>query len=78
MRMVDEIEALRQAREAARTYAAVTQDMVEFLDRASAVPSPEQEAEYAALLGREELQLKQRQDALHALGLVVRSLEAKD
>jgi hypothetical protein len=76
--MVDEIEALRQAREAARSYAAVTQDMVEFLDRTSAVPDPEQEAEYAALLGREELQFKQRQDTLHALGLVVRSLEAKE
>jgi hypothetical protein len=76
--MVDEIEALRRARAAARSYAAVTQDMVEFLDRTSAVPTPEQEAEYAALLGREELQLKERQEALHALGLVVRSLEAKE
>ncbi|GII21811.1 hypothetical protein [Planosporangium mesophilum] len=76
--MVDEIESLRRARAAARSYAAVTQDMVEFLDRTSAVPSPEQEAEYAALLGREELQLKERQEALHALGLVVRSLEAKE
>jgi hypothetical protein len=76
--MVDEIEALRRAREAARAYAAATQDMVDFLDRTSAVPDPQQEAEYAALLGIEELQLKQRQDALHALGLVVRSLEAKE
>ncbi|MCW2639953.1 MAG: hypothetical protein JWP76_2259 [Dactylosporangium sp.] len=76
--MVDEIEALRRAREAARAYVAATQDMVDFLDRTSAVPDPQQEAEYAALLGIEELQLKQRQDALHALGLVVRSLEAKE
>jgi hypothetical protein len=76
--MVNEIEALRRAREAARAYAAATQDMVDFLDRTSAVPDPQQEAEYAALLGIEELQLKQRQDALHALGLVVRSLEAKE
>jgi hypothetical protein len=76
--MVDEIEALRRAREAARAYVAATQDMVDFLDRTSAVPDPQQQAEYAALLGIEELQLKQRQDALHALGLVVRSLEAKE
>jgi hypothetical protein len=76
--MVDEIEALRRAREAARAYVAATQDMVDFLDRTSAVPDPQQEAEYAALLGIEELQLKQRQDALHELGLVVRSLEAKE
>lgn len=73
--MVDEVDALHQAREAARRYAAVAREMVEFLDRTSAVFTPEQEAEYAALLGREELQYKERQAALHALGLVVRSLE---
>jgi hypothetical protein len=72
--MVDEIEALRRAREAARAYVAASQDMVEFLDRASVVPDPAQEAEYAALLGVEELQRKQREDALRELGLVVRSV----
>jgi hypothetical protein len=72
--MVDEIEALRRAREAARAYVAASQDMVEFLDRTSAVPDPQQEAEYAALLGIEELQRKQREDALRELGLVVRSV----
>jgi hypothetical protein len=72
--MVDEIEALRRAREAARAYVAATQDMVEFLDQTSAVPDPQQEAEYAALLGIEEAQRKQRQDALRELGLVVRSV----
>ncbi|MGC9665626.1 hypothetical protein ACNTMW_03610 [Planosporangium sp. 12N6] len=76
--MTDEIEALHRAREAARRYTTVTREMVEFLDRLSAVPAPEQEAEYAALLGREELQRKERQDALHDLGLVVRSLEARE
>jgi hypothetical protein len=72
--MVDEIEALRRAREAARAYVAASQDMVEFLDRTSAVPDPAQEAEYATLLGIEELQRKQREDALRELGLVVRSV----
>jgi hypothetical protein len=72
--MVDEIEALRRAREAAAAYVAAAQDMVEFLNGTSAVPDPQQEAEYAALLGREELQRRQRQDALRAIGLVVRSV----
>jgi hypothetical protein len=76
--MVDDVEALRAAREAARRYARVTREMVEFLDRTSAVPDPAQEAEYAALLGREELARSERQDALHALGLVVRSLEGPE
>jgi hypothetical protein len=48
--------------------------MVEFLDAASVVPDPAQEAEYAALLAREELARSQRQDALRELGLVVRSV----
>lgn len=72
--MVDEIEALRRAREAARACVAASQDMVEFLDRTSVVPDPAQEAEYAALLGVEELQRKQREDALRELGLVIRSV----
>ncbi|GAA1787567.1 hypothetical protein HC028_13065 [Planosporangium flavigriseum] len=72
--MADEIEALRRARAAARAYAAASQDMVDFLDRTSAVPDPQQEAEYAALLGIEELQRKQREDALREIGLVVRSV----
>jgi hypothetical protein len=76
--MVDEIEALRRAREAARVYVEATQDMVDFLDRASAVPDPAQEAEYAALLGIEELQRKQRGDALREIGLEVRSLGERE
>jgi Spy/CpxP family protein refolding chaperone len=73
--MADEIEALHRARENARAYAAATREMVEFLERASAVPSPEQEAEYATLLAREESVRALRQDALHDLGLEVRSIE---
>jgi hypothetical protein len=76
--MVDEIEALQRAREAARVYAEATQDMVDFLDRTSAVPDPAQEAEYAALLGIEELQRKQREDALRKIGLEVRSIGERE
>jgi hypothetical protein len=75
MAVRDEVNALHAAREAAHRYAAVTREMVEFLDRTSAIPGPDQEAEYAALLGREEAARSQRQDALHAIGLVVPSLE---
>jgi hypothetical protein len=76
--MADDLEALRRARDAARAYVAATQHMVEFLDRASPEPDPGQEAEYAALLGREELARSERQDALGQLGLVVRSVGEPD
>ena len=75
MAVRDEVDALHAAREAARRYATVTREMVEFLDRMSAVPDPSQEAEYATLLGREEETRAERQDALHELGLIVPSLE---
>jgi Spy/CpxP family protein refolding chaperone len=73
--MVDEIKALHRARQNARGYAAATREMAEFLERMSAVPDPEQEAEYATLLAREESVRALRQDALHDLGLEVRSIE---
>ncbi len=73
--MVDEIKALHRARDNARGFAAAAREMAEFLDRMSAVPDPEQEAEYATLLAREQSVYRLRQDALHDLGLVVRSLE---
>jgi hypothetical protein len=73
-RMADE---LVRAREAAHAYTAATRDTAAFLDRIGDVPDPAYEAEYAALLAREEETLADRQDALHALGLDVRSLEAE-
>jgi hypothetical protein len=76
--MADIDEDLRRARRAARAYAHVVGEMVEFLDRTKDPVYPGVEAEYEALLGREELSRAERQDALHRLGLVARSVEGED
>ena len=76
--MADIDEDLRRARRAARAYAHVVNEMVEFLDRTGDPVDPGVEAEYDALLGREELARTERQDALHQLGLVDRSVEGED
>ena len=73
--MADIDEDLRRARRAARAYAHVVNEMVEFLDRTSDPVDPAVEVEYDALLGREELARAERQDALHQLGLQDRSVE---
>jgi hypothetical protein len=73
-----EIEVLHRAREAARHFAAAAREMAEFLDRASAVTGPDEEAEYATLLARELATYRQRQVALHELGLHADSIEPVD
>ena len=73
--MADIDEDLRRARRAARAYAHVVNEMVEFLDRTHDPIDPGVEVEYDALLGREELARAERQDALHQLGLQDRSVE---
>jgi hypothetical protein len=76
--MADEIEALHRARDAARSFAAAVREMAEFLQRTSAVPEPEQEAEYATLLAKEQSTYRQRQMALRDLGLRADSIEPAD
>ncbi len=73
--MADEIEALHRARAAARGFVAAAREMAEFLERSSAVFAPQQEAEYATLLAREQSTYRQRQEAVHQLGLHADSIE---
>lgn len=73
--MADE---LARAREAAHAYTAATREVGAFLDRLGDAADPAAEAEYATLLAREEQALAQRQDALHDLGLKIRSLEQEE
>jgi hypothetical protein len=76
--MADIHEDLQVARAAARHYANVTREMAEFLDRLTDPLDPAAEAEYEALLGREALAAGERQDAVHRVGLIARSLEGDD
>ena len=73
--MAEVTEDLRKAREAAHQYVRAVREMAEFLDRLDHVADPAVETEYATFLAREEAAREARQDALHDLGLVVRSLE---
>src|SRR6266545_1707059 len=50
-------------------------ERAEFLERSSAVFAPQQEAEYATLLAREQSTYRQRQEAVHQLGLHADSIE---
>jgi hypothetical protein len=76
--MADIDKDLTGARDAARRYVTVTGEMADFLDRLTDPVDPAAEAEYEALLGREELARGERQDALHRLGLIARSIEGED
>jgi hypothetical protein len=76
--MADIDKDLTEARDAARRYVTVTREMAEFLDRLTDPVDPAAEAEYEALLGREELTRAERQDAVHRVGLIARSLEGED
>jgi type VI protein secretion system component VasF len=71
----DEHAQLRTAREAARHAAHAAADLLTFAERMSPVLDPAQEAEYAALLARDEEARADRQEAFDALGLSVPSLE---
>jgi hypothetical protein len=76
--MADLDTDLAAAREAARRYSTVTREMTTFLDRLTDPIDPAAEAEYEALLAREELARGERQDAVHRLGFIARSLEGED
>jgi hypothetical protein len=76
--MADIDNDLAEARDAARRYVTVTGEMAAFLDQLTDPVDPAAEAEYEALLGREELVRNERQEAVHRLGLVARSLEGED
>lgn len=71
-------EPLHRARDRARAFAAAARQMADFLDRVSEVPEPGREAEYAVLLDREQSVYRERQDALHALGLRIASIETDE
>jgi predicted amidohydrolase len=71
----DEFAALQQARRAARAAARAAGDLAAFAEQFTLPVDPNDLAEFAALLGREEETRDQRQDAFDLLGLTVRSLE---
>ncbi|MFY1692387.1 hypothetical protein [Plantactinospora sp. WMMB782] len=67
----DDRETVRRA---AAAHTAASRDVEAFLRRLSAQPSPEDVAEYAALLAREEALRVERTDAAEAAGLDVPSI----
>jgi predicted amidohydrolase len=71
----DEFAALQQARRAARAAARAAADIAAFAEQFALPLEPNELAEFAALLGREEEARGQRQDAFELLGLRVPSLE---
>ncbi|GAA3765760.1 hypothetical protein GCM10022225_60100 [Plantactinospora mayteni] len=58
-------------RRIAAAHTAASRDVEAFLRRVPALPSPEDIAEYAALLAREEARRTERTDAAEAAGLNV-------
>ena len=75
----DDGRMFRRAHETARAHVAAVTATAEFVDRLpEAVPDAATIAEYGALLAREEATYAERRDALRALGLTVRSLDAVD
>ncbi|MGI5150617.1 hypothetical protein ACQEVC_30405 [Plantactinospora sp. CA-294935] len=67
----DDRETVRRL---AAAHTAASRDVEAFLRRVPALPSPEDIAEYAALLAREEALRTERTDAADAAGLNVPSI----
>ncbi|GAB3978402.1 hypothetical protein V1634_12590 [Plantactinospora veratri] len=67
----DDRETVRRI---AAAHTAASRDVEAFLRRVPALPSPEDIAEYAALLAREEALRTERADAADAAGLNVPSI----
>ncbi|MEN3613557.1 hypothetical protein [Plantactinospora sp. ZYX-F-223] len=67
----DDRETVRRV---AAAHTAASRDVEAFLRRVPALPSPEDIAEYAALLAREEALRTERTDAADAAGLNVPSI----
>ncbi|MBF9131580.1 hypothetical protein I0C86_21815 [Plantactinospora sp. S1510] len=62
------------ARRIAAAHTAASRDVEAFLRRVPALPTPEDVAEYAALLAREEAIRTERTDAAEAAGLGVSTI----
>lgn len=70
--------SLERARAAARAHADAADAVAQLVDRLDAPAGPAELAQYATLLSREESTLRQRRDALAALGLDVPTISEDD
>ena len=70
--------ALDRARAAARAHADAADGVAQLVERLDATPGAGELAEYATLLSREESTLRERRNALQALGLEVPSISEDD
>ena len=70
--------SVERARAAAHAHADAADAVAQLVDRLDAPAGAAELAEYATLLSREESTLRQRRDALEAVGLVVPTISEDD